>query len=128
MLGLSLGPGLGYILLGVIHEAATRSIAWYAALALVSAWGYRQYRAFSFETMSHDSLDSWYRNTTYFYYAIFSLWTVIFFLYVPLEESKLHYVAIFTQIGASVVASTLLFSDRRLFIPIILILAVPLIV
>ena len=38
----------------------------------------------------------------------------------------MHYVAIFTQIGASVVASTLLFSDRRLFVPIILILIVPL--
>lgn len=127
MLGLSLGPGLGYILLGVIHGAAARSITWYLALLLVSFWGYRLYREFDFETMSHDRLDHWYRDTTHFYYTIFSLWTVIFVLYVPLTESNMHYVAIFTQIGASVVASTLLFSDRRLFVPIILILVIPLI-
>lgn len=127
MLGLSLGPGLGYIVLGITQNAAVRSISWYVTLLVVAIWGYRLYRQFSFDTMSRVSLDSWYRKTAYFYYIIFSLWTVIFLLYVPLDEKGMHYVAIFTQIGASVVAATLLFSDRRLFIPIILILSVPLI-
>ena len=128
MLGLSLGPGLGYVVLGIIHDAIIRSLAWYLVLAIVSIWGYKLYKSFIFETMSKNALATWYRDTTYFYYCIFSLWTVIFILYVPLEESKMHYIAIFTQIGASVVASSLLFSDRRLFIPIIFILTVPLII
>ncbi|MCW8888382.1 MAG: EAL domain-containing protein, partial [Gammaproteobacteria bacterium] len=41
---------------------------------------------------------------------------------------KLHYIAIFTQIGASTVTSALLISDKRLFIPIITILMGPLII
>ena len=43
-------------------------------------------------------------------------------------EYKLHYIAIFTQIGASTVASALLISDKRLFIPTIVILMGPLII
>ena len=127
MLGLSLGPGLGYILLGFLQGAATRAIAWYLLLILVSIWGYRLYRDFDFSVMSYGRLAAWYQHTTYFYYVIFSLWTIIFLLFSPLHDTGLHYVAIFTQIGASVVSSTLLFSDRRLFTPILLILMVPLI-
>ncbi len=127
MLGLSLGPGLGYILLGIIQEVAVRSVAWYLALLTVSVWGYRLYRDYNFSSMSHQGLADWYRQASYFYYTIFTLWTVIFLLFVPLHQTGLHYVAIFTQIGASVVASSLLFSDRRLFVPIILILMIPLI-
>lgn len=58
--------------------------------------------------------------------ANFSLWTLIFVLYAPEERGHLNYIAIFTQIGASVVASTLLASDKRLFVPTLLILLVPL--
>ena len=126
MLGLSLGPGIGYIVLAALNDVTARAIVWYLMMILASAWGYRLYRQFDYYTMSADAMDSWYRSVSYFYYVIFSLWTVIFLLFAPLHEVQMHYVAIFTQIGASVVASTLLFSDRRLFVPIILILIVPL--
>ncbi|MGD2118119.1 MAG: bifunctional diguanylate cyclase/phosphodiesterase [Chromatiales bacterium] len=127
MLGLSLGPGLGYVLLGVIYDVSFRSVAWYTGILLVSLWGYALYRQFNFASMSHAELDSWYSRTSNFFYCIFGLWTVIFLLYVPLTEYNIHYVAIFSQIGTSVVASTLLFSDRRLFVPIIFILVIPLV-
>jgi len=128
MIGLSMLPGLGYILLGVLNGAVFRSIAWYSMMSLVSLWGYQLYRSFDFNTMSHYKLAKWYRSTTYFYYCIFSLWTAIFLLYIPFEESNLHYIALFTQIGTSVVASSLLFSDKRLYVPIILIVIAPLII
>jgi len=127
MLGLSLGPGLGYVLLGVIHDVAVRAISWYIAMVLISVWGFRLYYQFDFKRMSHAGLVRWYRHTTIFFYIIFILWTVVFLLFIPLHESNLHYIAIFTQIGAGVVASSLLFSDKRHFIPINFIMMVPLI-
>jgi len=126
MLGLSLGPGIGYMILAAINDVTFRAVAWYAAMVLASAWGYRLYRQFDYSTMSTADMDSWYHSVSYFYYLIFFLWTVVFLLFAPLHEVNMHYIAIFTQIGASVVASTLLFSDRRLFVPIIPVLIVPL--
>lgn len=128
MLGLSLGPGLGYIFLGYLYDALIPTVSWYVLLIITSFWGYSLYRRYNFDKMTQDSIAHWYRGTSYFYYLIFSLWTVIFILIVPRTEHNLHYVAIFTQIGASVVSSTLLFCDRRLFIPTISILVVPLII
>jgi len=126
MLGLSLGPGIGYIILAAVNDVVGRAAAWYVLIILASIWGYRLYRQFDYNTMSTADMDSWYQSVSYFYYLSFALWTVIFLLFAPLYEVQMHYVAIFTQIGASVVASTLLFSDKRLFVPIILILIIPL--
>jgi diguanylate cyclase (GGDEF)-like protein len=47
-------------------------------------------------------------------------------MYVEHDEYNLHYIAIFTQLGASVVASTLLISDKKLFVPILVTLMLPL--
>lgn len=123
---LSLLPGLGYIFLGWVHDIYVRAIIWYFMIVLVSIWGYRLYRAFSPDEMGIKKRDKWYRELTYFYYVFFALWTLIFIFYVREDAYNLHYIAIFTQIGASVVASALLSSDRKLFAPIILILMVPL--
>ena len=125
---LSVFPGLGYIFLGWMYGVHLRAIAWYALILLVSLWGYRLYRNFNFETMSKKGKQQWYSELSYYYYAFFLLWTVIFVLYAGETETNLHYIAIFTQIGASVVASTLLSSDRKLFAPAILVLMIPLII
>ena len=63
-----------------------------------------------------------------FFYIIFALWTLIFLLYGTETAHHLNYIAVFTQIGASVVASTLLVSDKKLFLPVLLILMIPLII
>jgi diguanylate cyclase len=123
---LSLFPGLGYLFLGWLYHIPDRAVVWYALIVLVSLWGYKLYRDFSPDEMSVRKRDQWYRELTYFYYVFFALWTLIFVFYAGETVNNLHYIAIFTQIGASVVASTLLSSDRRLFAPIILILMVPL--
>lgn len=127
-MGLSLFPGLGYIFLGWIYDVHIRAFIWYGLIILVSFWGNRLYKSYASEEMTSKAKDSWYTELTYFYYSFFSLWTLIFLLYVNEDENNLHYIAIFTQIGASVVASTLLSSDRRLFVPTILVLMIPLII
>ena len=67
--------------------------------------------------MSEKRRTSWYRELSRFFYAFFLLWVVIFLLYVRYDVYRLHYIAIFTEIGAASVAASILASDRRLFKP-----------
>ena len=125
---LSVLPGLGYLFLGWLNGIFTPAFVWYLLVIAASVWGFRLYRDFDFDTMSEQRRDRWYRQCTWFFYAFFLLWALIFLLYVGQDATKLHYIAIFTEIGASVVASSLLSSDRRLYRPTIFVLMVPLII
>jgi diguanylate cyclase (GGDEF)-like protein len=125
---LSLFPGLGYLFLGWLNDIFVPAFVWYLLVIAASLWGYRLYRTLDFDAMSEHRRDRWYRQCSWFFYAFFLLWTLIFLLYIGQDAYKLHYIAIFTEIGASVVASSLLASDRRLYRPTIFILMVPLIV
>ena len=127
-IALSLFPGLGYLFLGWLNGVFMPALVWYLLAVAASVWGYRLYRDFDFDAMSEYRRDRWYRQCSWFFYAFFVLWVLIFLLYVGQDAYKLHYIAIFTEIGASVVASSLLSSDRRLYRPTILILMVPLII
>jgi diguanylate cyclase (GGDEF)-like protein len=126
MIGLSLFPGLGYIFLGWLHGIHIPALLWYGLVVATSAWGYRLYHGFDYGSMSQEQIARWYQQLTLFFYLFFVLWTLIFLIYAWEDQYKLHYVAIFTQIGASVVASALLSCDRRLYAPTITILMVPL--
>ena len=125
---LSLLPGLGYLFLGWLNGVFVPAFVWYLLIVAVSIWGRQLYRNFDFGTMSERRREGWYRQCTWFIYAFFLLWMLILLLYVGQSATKLHYIAIFTEIGASVVASSLLASDKRLFRPTIFLLMVPLIV
>ncbi|RRS29884.1 MAG: diguanylate cyclase [Epsilonproteobacteria bacterium (ex Lamellibrachia satsuma)] len=127
LIALSVIPGLAYIILGWMNGVAMRALIWYGLVILVSLWGWKLYKDFQLEQMGTEELKTWYQKLTFFFYIIFGLWTLAFLLYAGEVESKLHYIAIFTQIGASVVASTLLVSDKKLFFPVLLILMLPLI-
>ena len=126
MIFLSLLPGIAYVIFGYIHNIFLPALFWYVTSAIVSLWGYLIYKSFDEGHMSLTEKQSWYRKLSIFFYIIFSLWTVIFLLYVIHDEKNMHYIAIFTELGASVVAATLLFPDKRLFIPILAVLMLPL--
>ena len=128
MIGFSFVPGLAYIGLGWMKGAVMPALILYSLVLAVSVWGWKLYRDFEFEEMSKEELKNWYRKLTLFFYIIFGLWTLAFLVYSEEVESKLHYIAIFAQIGISIVASILLFSDRKLFFPLLLILILPLLV
>lgn len=115
MMALSLIPGLAYIALGWMGGVILPALVWYGFIMAVSLWGWRLYSDYTFDQMSADELKIWYRKLVAFFYLIFSLWTLVFILYADEWESNIHYIAIFTQLGASVVASTLLVSDKKLF-------------
>ena len=128
MIVLSLFPGLAYVLLGWLHDIYLRAVIWYIAMVMVSIYGYLIYRQYSTQSLSNGQLRVWYRHLSAFYYVFSLLWLVIFLLFIAEDEYKLHYIAIFTEIGASVVASVLLVPDRRLFKPTVITLMLPLVV
>lgn len=126
MIALSLIPGVVYLLAGWIFGMMMPALIWYGFMMLVSWYGWKLYKAFQSRKMDEEDLKHWYSGIRMFMYVLFSLWTVIFLLYVGKTEHDMHYIAIFTQIGASVVASALLVSDKRIFVPILFILMLPL--
>ena len=128
MVMLSLFPGLGYIFLSWMHGIPLRAVVWYAGIVLVSIWGYRIYKQYIDNNLTNTQLKAWYKSLSLFYYAFFLLWLSIFLLFITEDQYQLHYIAIFTEIGASLVASVLLIPDKKLFKPNVIILMVPLII
>lgn len=126
MMVLSLLPGIAYILLGWFNDIYIGALLWYVVVVLISIRGYFLYRGFDLGVMGESQLESWYKKTSVLFYLFFILWLVIFLIYVPESESGMHYIAIFTEIGASTVAAALLFPDKKLYKPILLILMIPL--
>jgi len=126
MIGLSLFPGLGYILLGWLNNIVSAALVWYALVLIISIWGHQLYKTFDYARMSGSELIAWHKRVAIFYLLIFGSWALIFVLYANEVESKMHYIAIFTELGAAVVASTLLFADRKVLRPILLVLMLPL--
>jgi len=126
MIALSIIPGVVYVFAGWIFGIMLPALLWYFLMILVSLYGWKLYKEFESRNMDEEDLKHWYSGIKVFMYIIFALWTVIFLLYVGKTENNLHYIAIFTQIGASVVASTLLVSDKKIFVPILFIMMLPL--
>ena len=128
MVVLSIFPGLGYIFLSWMHNIPLRAVIWYLGIVLVSIWGYRIYRQYLDNNLSSAQLKIWYKSLRLFYFAFFLLWLTIFLLFITEKQYQLHYIAIFTEIGASVVASVLLIPDKKLFKPNVIMLMVPLVI
>ena len=125
---LSIFPGLGYVLLGALHDIYLPALVWYGMVLLLSLWGFWLYLHFKPESMGRHQLKVWYRKIGIFYYIFFGLWLAIFLIYIRVDTYQLHYIAVFTEIGASVVAAILLYPDRRLYRPTLLALMLPLII
>ena len=126
MMVLSLLPGIAYILLGWFNDMYIGAVLWYICIVAISAYGYKLYKEFDIDSMGSSQVENWYKRTSILFYFFFSIWAVIFLIYVPESESGMHYIAIFTEIGASTVAAALLFPDKKLYKPIIFILMIPL--
>ncbi len=128
MIGLSIIPGLGYILLGWLNNIVVPALVWYALLLILSLFGYQLHKEFSYIDMGTSQLSRWHEKLTLFYYLMFGSWALIFIAYANETESKMHYIAIFTELGASVVATTLLYPEKKIVRPVLVILMLPLVV
>jgi len=123
---LSLVPGLVFIILAWMNQIVMGALFWFILLSLASIWGIVLKSQYESKAMNPDELAQWYAKIKIFYYTVFSLWTLLFILYAGEVKSNLHYIVIFTQLGSAVVASALLVTDRKIFVPILLILLLPL--
>ena len=128
MMVLTLLPGLGYIFLGWLNDLATPALYWYLASLFLSIFGYKLYREFDLSLMSSAQLELWYKKTSILFYLFFAAWLAIFLIYATEKKSGMHYVAIFTEIGASTLVAALLFPDKKLYKPVLFLLLIPLII
>ncbi|MEN4053143.1 MULTISPECIES: GGDEF domain-containing phosphodiesterase [Sulfurimonas] len=123
-LALTLGTSPGYILMGYLYSSLYVEIMWYIIVLCISWWGYYLYRLFS-NDMTIEEKESWLTEVRIFMFVYFSLWTLMFVYYVFKDNINLHYIAIATQLGSSVVASTILASQKKLVISTVVALMLP---
>ncbi|HIE54718.1 MAG TPA: EAL domain-containing protein, partial [Chromatiaceae bacterium] len=116
---LSVIPGLGYLFLGGLNDVVWPAVGWYLGILVISVWGAWLYRIHHRRTMTRWEKARWYRQVLAFFYLAFVLWALIFLLYAGETRGNLHYIAIFTQIGAATVASTFLYAEPKLYRPVI---------
>jgi len=114
MLLLTLTTGAGYIYMGFIYDTLLSSIVWYTIMTLVSIWGYRLHKEFVDSDLTLEEKIAWYPRAKLFLFIYFSLWTVIFLVNILSGHIEMHYIAIATQLGVSVVSATLLVSEKKL--------------
>ncbi|HHD78734.1 MAG TPA: bifunctional diguanylate cyclase/phosphodiesterase [Epsilonproteobacteria bacterium] len=128
LVGWSVITGFGFTILCFVYDVVKPAIVWYSLVIIISLWGWSLYQQFKYNNVDIKQLERWYLHVKLFIYVIFGLWTVLFILYSSVTHNNLNLVTIFTQIGASVIAATFLFSDKKLFVPILLILMYPLVI
>jgi len=125
---LNIITGPGYIYIGLVHGTILLESLWFMSVFFVSLWGYKLYRDYSNKNLHLKDKEKWLQHVRVFFYISFSLWTVIFLIYTSHSEIELHYIAIATQIGAAVVAATLLASQKKLAIITVTSLMFPLVI
>ncbi len=124
VLALMLCTGPGYILMGYLYDSFYIELDWYLIVVLSSCWGYYLYKSYSNE-MTIEAKESWLTEVRIFMFVYFSLWTLMFVYYVFKPEIELHYIAIATQLGSTVVASTILASQKKLVISTVVAMMLP---
>lgn len=105
---------LSYVLFGFIYKTNNVEILWYLFVLLISYWGYTLYNQYSEVDLTIEEKEEWLRKLRYFIFVYFSTWTIMFVFYTMSDNIKLHYLAIFTQLGVAVVATTILVSEKKL--------------
>lgn len=105
---------LSYVLFGYVYGSVLVELIWYFFVLLVSLWGYYLYTIYSDDKFTIKEKEEWLSKLRYFIFFYFSTWTIMFVYYVNQENIELHYLAIFTQLGVAVVATTILVSEKKL--------------
>ena len=125
---LNIATGPGYIYIGLIHGTILLEFLWFMSMFFVSLWGYKLYKYYSNKSLNLEEKEKWLQHVKIFLYISFSLWTVIFLIYTSRSEIELHYIAIATQVGAAVVAATILASQKKLVIITVISMMFPLVI
>jgi len=109
-----------YVIIGIVYSSYFIEVSWYLLVLVMSYWGYRLYSTYSESEYTIKQKEAWLSKVRYFVFFYFSTWTIMFVIYVSRDNVDLHYLALFTQLGVSVVATTILVSEKRLAILILI--------
>ncbi|MFA5460863.1 MAG: EAL domain-containing protein [Sulfurimonas sp.] len=116
LIALFISTATSYILIGIAYSSYIIEPLWYLFVLMLSYWGYKLYREYSDYILTLQEKEIWLKKLRYFIFSYFSSWTIMFVVYVMRDNIELHYLAIFTQLGVSVVATTILVSEKKLAI------------
>ncbi|NOR56028.1 MAG: EAL domain-containing protein [Sulfurovum sp.] len=120
------GTGAGYIYIGWLYSSLLPELLWFSLVLALSFWGYRLHRFYLDNDLNMEEKEKWLQELRYFLFSYFSVWTIMFVMYVSRSNIELHYVAIATQLGVTVVSATILVSQRELAVVTLATLMLPL--
>ncbi len=123
---LVIGTAPGFIYIGWLHSSYKFELLWYFVLVCISWWGYKLHKEYLNNCSSVQQKEAWLNKLQYFLYIYFSMWTIMFFIYTSRDAIELHYIVIATQLGSTVVAATILASQKKLVFFTVISLMLPL--
>lgn len=113
-IALTIPTAFSYVVFSFIYNTNKIEILWYFLVLAASYWGYSLYKQYSDGELTIEEKERWLSKSRYFFFFYFSLWTLMFVLYVLKDNVELHYLAIFTQLGIATVAAALLVTEKKL--------------
>lgn len=114
LIALFVSTATSYVFIGIAYSSYIIEPLWYMFVLTLSYFGYKLYVEYSDSNLTIQEKEIWLKKLRYFIFSYFSSWTIMFVVYVMRDNIELHYLAIFTQLGVSVVATTLLVSEKKL--------------
>jgi diguanylate cyclase (GGDEF)-like protein len=127
VIALFAGTGMGYIYIGWLYSSfLLPELLWFSLVLLLSFWGYRLHKTFLDNDLNMEQKEQWLGQLRYFLFSYFSVWTIMFLIYISRSDIELHYVAIATQLGVTVVSATILASQKKLAVFTLVTLMLPL--
>ena len=124
LIALFVGTSPGYIFTGYLYSSMLYEFIWFILVLVISSFGYTLYRNYD-DAMTIEAKDTWLNKARAFMFVYFSLWTVMFAFYVQQDNPEMHYIAIATQLGGTVVAATILASQKKLVISTVITMMLP---
>lgn len=124
VIALLVGTSPGYLITGYIYTDMKVELWWFFSILVISVYGYILYEKYkNCETIEQQEV--WLGKVRRFMFLYFSAWTVMFAYYVKHPIIDMHYMAIATQLGCTVVAATILASQKKLVISTVITLMLP---
>lgn len=124
VIALLVGTSPEYLITGYIYTNMAFELVWFFTILSVSIYGYGLYIKYK-KCETIEQQEKWLSKVRYFMFIYFSLWTVMFVYYVMQDNIHMHYMAIATQLGCTVVAATILASQKKLVISTVTTLMLP---
>ena len=126
VISLFVSTGAGYIYMGWLYSSLLPELIWFSLLLALSFWGYKLHRVSLDNDFNMQQKEKWLHQLRYFLFSYFSVWTIMFLMYVSRSNIELHYMAIATQLGVTVVSATILVSQKKLAVVTLVSLMLPL--